>query len=122
MPSDRDASIHDFLPLRPVIFSILLVLHRAPLHGYAVMKRVNARLGKPALVGPGTLYRTLKELRDAGWIEHAAAPASSASTDGRRQYYRLTARGNEVMAAEARRIAGLMRDAELDGLLGEEPS
>ena len=51
-------------PLRPVVFAVFLALNEHALHGYAIMKAVNDRLRHRAIVGPGTLYRTLKELRD----------------------------------------------------------
>lgn len=105
--------IDHLLPLRPVVFAVLLVLRVSPLHGYAVMKRVNDHLGREALVGPGTLYRTLKELRDARWIEHTEAPRDTDEVDGRRQYYRLTVLGRQVVEAEARRVAALLRLGDL---------
>ena len=93
------------LPLRPVVFGILTVLRHSPLHGYGIMQRANDHVGHRALLGPGTLYRTLRELRAAGMIEPAAAPAG---TDARRQYYRLTPFGEDVASAEARRLGRLI--------------
>lgn len=98
------------LPLRPVVFGILTVLRQAPLHGYGIMQRANDHVGHRALLGPGTLYRTLKELRSARMIEHAEAPAG---TDARRQYYQLTRFGDEVAVAEARRLGRLIDTATL---------
>ena len=95
----------DLLPLRPVVFSILMVLRGSPLHGYGVMQRANDHVGQRALLGPGTLYRTLKELRDDLLIETAEPPAD---TDARRQYYRLTSFGEAVVDAESRRLANLL--------------
>lgn len=109
--------IEDHLPLRPVVFALLLVLRSAPLHGYGIMQRVNAHLGREALVGPGTLYRTLKELRDQRLIEHTALPAEDLDVDARRQYYRLTKLGAAVVEAEARRVTTLMQVADLVDLV-----
>lgn len=100
------------LPLRPVVFSILVVLREAPLHGYGIMQRANEHVGKQAILGPGTLYRTLKELRALGLIEHT--DAVDEGEDARRQYYRLSAAGNAVATAEARRLADLVRRANVD--------
>lgn len=115
-----ETPIEDLLPLRPVVFALLLVLRTAPLHGYGIMRRVNDHLGREALVGPGTLYRVLKELREADLIEHTAAPAGEVDVDARRQYYRLTPRGDAAVGAEARRIATLMHVADLGTLVGED--
>ena len=103
------------LPLRPVVFSILVVLREAPLHGYGIMLRANEHVGQQAILGPGTLYRTLKELRAQGLIEHT--DAVDEGEDARRQYYRLTAAGNEVATAEARRLADLVRRADVNLLV-----
>lgn len=109
------------LPLRPVVFALLLMLRGEPLHGYGIMRRVNTHLGREALVGPGTLYRVLKELRGFGFIEHTGAPAANREVDARRQYYRLTKRGSAVVEAEARRIANLMHEADLGDLVASRP-
>ncbi len=92
-------------PLRPVVFEILLILNGGDQHGYGIMMQVNERMNRRAILGPGTLYRTLKELRESGWLEHADAPSGE---DARRQYYRLTQVGKRAAAAEARRMAELV--------------
>jgi len=78
----------ELLPLHPVQLSILLVLRSGAVHGYGIMKRVNDGFGRRELVGPGTLYRTLKEMRDADLIEPGEPPVHEEDVDGRRQYYR----------------------------------
>ncbi len=110
--------VTDSLPLRPVVYAILVTLAEAPSHGYAVMKQVNERIGARALLGPGTLYRTLKELRDLGWIEPASLPAEDPG-DERRRYYQLTTEGREVAAAETRRLERLVGVAQRSGLPAE---
>lgn len=106
----RTPSIDDLVPLRPVPFAVLLALSGEPLHGYAIMQQVNETMGSRAIIGPGTLYRTLKELRGKRLIEHAKGPRGS--TDERRQYYRLTGLGRRVAATEAERMAGLVSQAK----------
>lgn len=59
-------------------------------------------LGRRAVLGPGTLYRTLKELRDEGLIEYAPSPTDE---DPRRRYYTITAKGRQAARAEAERMA-----------------
>jgi DNA-binding PadR family transcriptional regulator len=114
-PLPEPPAAERYLPLRPVVFAVLLSLELQPRHGYAVMQAVNERLGRTALVGPGTLYRTLKELRDGGLIE--PAPGVEASEDERRRYYRPTALGRAVARAEAQRLAGLVEQARRAKLL-----
>ena len=108
MTSPDDGSIcNDHLPLRPQVFAMLATLAPGPRHGYDVMQRVNENLGRRALLGPGTLYRVLKELRDLGWIEEVDAPEPE--VDQRRRYYSLTALGWSVVDAEASRLRSLVR-------------
>ena len=110
------------LPLRPLAFSILLVLKKENLHGYAIMKRVNADMGRPKLLGPGTLYRNLKELREMDLVEHVDPPRADRSSDERRAYYGLTSFGKQVARAEAERVARLLREAQWGGLLSKARS
>lgn len=106
----------DVEPLRPLVFAILLALHERDRHGYGIMKAVNAQLRRRALLGPGTLYRTLKELRDEGLIAYAPAPAAA---DSRRQYYRITAKGRRFARVEAERMAVWVDVARAGHLLEE---
>ena len=101
-------------PLRPVVFAILIALNDAKLHGYGIMKVVNERMSRRAVLGPGTLYRTLKELREEGLIEYARAPTDA---DPRRRYYAITAHGRSVARAEAARMAEWVDAARAGRLL-----
>lgn len=119
MTPNPAAEPEELLPIHPVQLSILLVLRTGPLHGYGIMKRVNDQFGRRELVGPGTLYRTLKEMREAGLIEPTDPPPNEEDVDGRRQYYRLSERGEDVVEAEARRLVTLLHEARLDDLAPE---
>lgn len=99
----------EHLPLRPVVFGILSVLRAAPLHGYGIMQQANEHVGERALLGPGTLYRTLKELRSDDLIGPVDGPGDA---DARRQYYALTDLGESVVEAETRRLGRLMESSE----------
>jgi DNA-binding PadR family transcriptional regulator len=102
MPTDPLERPDEVEPLRPLVFAILVALNERDTHGYGIMKVVNEQLQRRALLGPGTLYRTLKELRDDGLIAHARAPAGA---DSRRQYYRITPKGRGIARLEAERMA-----------------
>lgn len=104
-------------PLRPVVFAILVALSDSDLHGYGIMKRVNGELHRRALLGPGTLYRVLKELRGEGLIDHAKTPEGA---DARRRYYRITAAGRAAARAEAARMAEWVQTARDVRLLERE--
>jgi Transcriptional regulator PadR-like family len=59
----------------------------------------------------GTLYGTLKRLVDDGLVEEVDGQAHTPE-DERRRYYRLTGLGQRVCAAEADRLARLVRVAK----------
>jgi DNA-binding PadR family transcriptional regulator len=110
------------LPLRPLVFELLLLLGRSEQHGYALMRALAERTERRYELGPATLYRTLKELRVQGLIEEAASPpgtgaASADSGEDRRRTYRLTDFGRAVASAEASRLDALVADAKAARLL-----
>jgi DNA-binding PadR family transcriptional regulator len=104
-------------PLRPLVFELLLLLQRGEQHGYALMRALADRSERRFVLGPATLYRTLKELRQQDLIETVEA-ASDDDDDERRRTYRLTERGRAVAAAEAERLDSLVADARAARLLG----
>jgi DNA-binding PadR family transcriptional regulator len=108
---DRD-DVTRHLPMKPRDFEILLALAREPKHGYGIMQELRARW----LLGPGTLYRILKEMATAGLVE--AGELEEQESDGPpRRYYRLTGLGRRVAAAEANRMAELVARARADRLV-----
>ena len=114
---DRPGPAEEVEPLKPVVFAILVALNDSNLHGYGIMKQVNDQLRRSALLGPGTLYRVLKELRDGGLIDHAATPAGA---DARRRYYRITPQGRRLARDEAARMAAWVEVAREGRLLDAE--
>src|SRR5687768_18014162 len=57
------------LPLTPVAFEILLALAEENLHGYAILRAVEGRLGGLLPLRTGTLYRSLARLLEADLID-----------------------------------------------------
>jgi DNA-binding PadR family transcriptional regulator len=93
-------------PLRPRVFAILLALAEGPRHGYGLMQALQTDPTEQWLLGPATLYRTLKEMQDQGLITSAEGPDQDSGGPPRR-YYRVTALGRRTGAAEAARMAAL---------------
>ncbi|MGH3736977.1 MAG: PadR family transcriptional regulator [Micromonosporaceae bacterium] len=62
--------------------AILGLLHETPMHGYELRKRLITILGAfRAAISYGSLYPTLRRMREAGWItEEAPDPADEAPT------------------------------------------
>ncbi len=114
-PTNPDPT--SLLPLRPVVFEILLILNEGERHGYGLMKDVKERTGGRWILGPGTLYRTLRELLDQGLISPSNRRPAPDADDERRRYYGLTKYGQQVAGAEAARMESLVRVAQSGKLI-----
>ena len=104
-------------PLTPAVFHILLALADDERHGYGIMQEIANRTERQVILGPGTLYGTIKRLLADGLIEESGERPDPAIDDQRRRYYRLTTLGRRVASAEARRLAQLVRVSRRKHLL-----
>lgn len=115
---DTSDQPENYLPLTPAVFSILLALAGGEKHGYAIMQEIAS--SSALRIGPGTLYRSIKQLLGSGLIEESGERPAPSLDDERRRYYRLTALGRRVVQAEAVRLARLVSLAQANGLLGRK--
>lgn len=97
----RDASVDRHLPLRPAACAVLAALAERPCAGIEILEAVNRTVPRRPLLGPGTLYRLLRELRHDGLIARAGAREAP---DERQVPHALTALGRKVLGAEVRRL------------------
>jgi len=104
-------------PLTPAVFHILLALADGERHGYGIMQEVSARTGGKVVLGPGTLYGTIKRILEDGLIEEAGERSDPELNDERRRYYRITGQGRKAAMAEAERLRALVRVAQAKHLL-----
>jgi DNA-binding PadR family transcriptional regulator len=95
-------------PLRTPVFHILLALARGDLHGLGIAAAVESATEGAVVLGPGTLYRSLKEMARDGLIAEVPAPEDD---DPRRRYYRITDHGLETVREEAARLARIVEVA-----------
>lgn len=103
-------------PPTPAMLQILVALATGPKHGYGIMLEVEDLTGKSSL-GPGTLYRSIAKLLDAGLIQESGSPPNEPDDDERRRYYRLTANGKAIATAEVGRLEKLVKVARRNGLV-----
>ena len=68
--------------------AVLGLLHESPLHGYELRQRLKATLGSFRAFSYGSLYPTLRRMKDAGWIAEdegdAEVVAGAPALTGRR--------------------------------------
>ncbi|MGH9340862.1 MAG: PadR family transcriptional regulator [Acidobacteriota bacterium] len=101
-------------------FYILLALSEGERHGYAIMQEVAEHSGGEIRLGPGTLYGAIKRLLAAGYIEETDERPDPELDDSRRRYYHLSGSGRKAVAAEAERLASLVRLAQSRRILDKK--
>jgi len=110
-------------PLAPHSFQILLSLLDQELHGYSIIKDIEARTGGELILGTSTVYAAIKRMVQEGLLEATEAPASDQSGGPQRRYYRITDYGRRVARAEGLRITRLQDMVAGTSLLdGANPS
>ncbi len=97
------------MPLKLPVFHILLALGDREVHGLGIADWVEEHTDGAIELGPGTLYRSLKEMLELGLVRETRAPESGA--DPRRRYYAITAEGRRQMVAEVARLERLVKVA-----------
>src|SRR5262245_4687664 len=105
MPQDA----RELLPLKPLVFQVLLALTDGERHGWSLVREVQQRTGGDRIL-PANFYRTLRAMLAEGLIEEAGR------TDDRR-YFRTTTLGRDAARLEARRLQELLSDARTRRLL-----
>ncbi len=100
-----DINYSRYLPLSEATFYVLVALDE-PLHGYAIMQKVESISEGNVVIGPGTLYGVLTTLEKQGLIDKVRE-------EERRKIYALNEKGRQVMAEQVRRMAIMLRNGEL---------
>ncbi|MFC1983826.1 PadR family transcriptional regulator [Chloroflexota bacterium] len=85
-----------YLPLTESTFYIMLTLIE-PLHGYAVMQKIEEISKGTIKVGPGTLYGAFTSLEKEGLIVKV-------KEENRRKSYVLTPKGKKVLMNQIKRL------------------
>lgn len=99
---NKPDDVRAHVPMRPAAFAVLAALAGEPRPGIDILEQVNATVPGAPLLGPGTLYRLMRELRQQGLI---AREARGAHVDDERQaHHVLTPLGRRVLKAEAARL------------------
>jgi DNA-binding PadR family transcriptional regulator len=92
-------------------FFILLSLATADRHGSGVMRDVLDLTDGDLKLWPVTLYGSLDELREQGWIRELEKPPADADDSARKRWFRITAAGRRAVTAELARLESTVRVA-----------
>ena len=111
--------VEEYLPLKPLVFQVLLALADGERHGWSLVREVQQRGGFHRIM-PGNFYRTLRTMLADKLIE--ALPRRTRDDDERRRYFRLTSLGSQVASAEARRLNALVAEARAKRLIARTRS
>lgn len=93
---------HNLLPLSETMHYILLALCQ-PLHGYAIMQRIEQMSKGSVILAAGTLYGAIENLNKHGWIEPVIG-----GTTNRRKVYKITDEGMEILKIERERLLNII--------------
>ncbi|MCA0455503.1 MAG: PadR family transcriptional regulator [Chloroflexi bacterium] len=99
---------------------ILLLLAKHEMHGYGMMHEIERMTHGKLNIGPGTLYRSIKQLVANEMIEQGQEHPEMPSGDERRRYYRITKAGRATLEVELQRLAETLRFARSIGLFAGE--
>ncbi|WP_245237497.1 PadR family transcriptional regulator [Paenibacillus ihuae] len=86
-------------------YYILLALY-SPKHGYAIMKYIEELTDGEVKIGPATLYTLIKKMQKTNYI------LLNEDEDERRKTYQLTAKGEQIIAAEIERRLRMARHGQ----------
>jgi DNA-binding PadR family transcriptional regulator len=97
------------LPLKPVDLQLLLALAEEERHGYGLVQAIDEATGGLVKLDPGNLYRVIKRLLADGLVAESDRRSAAELGSERRRYYRITALGRRVLAADLRRLQALVQ-------------
>lgn len=102
MKPNLDLAAARHVPLHAQAFAVLAALADVPKPGIDVLESVNDTVPGRRLLGPGTLYRLMRDLRHDGLITRV--PPADGQSDGRQVVHGLTPLGATVLRTEVSRL------------------
>ena len=95
------------------VYLILVALAESDLHGLGIARAVQELSDGQTRLWPASLYGTLDELADSGWIEELDDPRHRPADESeKKRFYRLTRTGQRALATETDRLAALVKVAK----------
>ena len=101
----------DFQLLPGTLYLLVLrTLSNAPLHGYAIARRIREASANGLDIQDGSLYPALNRMLVKGWL---AAEWGTSENNRRARFYRLTRDGRKQLEAETREFETLVHHIQL---------
>lgn len=97
-------------------FHVLLSLGDRPRHGLGIMDEVERATHGAVLLGPGSLYGSLKRLAGDGLVRESHERPDE-SDDTRRRYYEITDAGRDALRLELRVLSDILDSARSKALI-----
>ncbi|MBA3891935.1 MAG: PadR family transcriptional regulator [Gemmatimonadaceae bacterium] len=97
--------------MKPHWFFILLSVSAAPRYGTAIQDDVRELSGGGVRLWPATLYGSIEQLVEQGWLEEVAEDKRPRGISGPERFYRATRAGRLALEREAARLDSLARVA-----------
>ncbi len=112
MTKPATVDLDNSLPLKPQWFHILLALSHEAQHGSGIVRSVMDQTDGKLRLWPATLYGSLEELAQLGWIEELTGPDQRPEGESeKKRFFRITRAGKQVLSAEAERLQSLAQTA-----------
>lgn len=93
--------------MKPHWFYILLSVASSPRHGSAIQEDVRRLSGDEVRLWPATLYGSLEELTENGWLRELDEQERPEDAAARGRFYRVTTEGRRALTEEVERMEGL---------------
>jgi len=93
-------------------FFILLSLAQRDRHGSGIVRDVLDLTSGELRLWPVTLYGSLDELRENGWIREVGAAPVADEDRGHRRWFRITPQGRRALVAEMERMQSIVTVAQ----------
>lgn len=88
-------------------YHILLSLAAQDRYGSAIQEDARETTGGRVRLWPATLYGSLEELTDRGWIRELDRTEHDGVAQGRERFYRITPQGRSALETEIERLEAL---------------
>ncbi len=104
------------------VLSVLFALGDQDLHGYGIIKEVEARTAGRVKLLPSSLYATIKRMLGEGWITEVAGSEGPPTPGRAKRHYRITDEGRELASREMERLSALLDMARTNRIAPLEPT